>query len=100
MRVPLLNFEGGPGVLLLNFEGGPGVPLLNFEGGPRFRVPRSLVPGSWSTMLLQSSFNRFEFCKSVHLEIRKGVTKEQTQLNKERKECIYSPENIRKPEVF
>ena len=34
MRVPLLNFEGSPGVLLLNFEGGPGVSLLNFEGGP------------------------------------------------------------------
>ena len=33
MRVPLLNFEGGPGVLLLNFDGGPGVPFLNFEGG-------------------------------------------------------------------
>ena len=29
MRVPLLNFEGGPGILLLNFEGGPGVPLLH-----------------------------------------------------------------------
>ena len=41
MRVPLLNFEGGPGIPLLNFEGGPGVPLLNFE-----RVPGSLVPGS------------------------------------------------------
>ena len=41
MRVPLLNFEGGPGVLLLNFEGGLGVPLLNFEGGPGSRV---LVP--------------------------------------------------------
>ena len=49
MRVPLLNFEGGPGVLLLNFEGGPGVPLLNFrgsrapllnfEGGPGVLVP-------------------------------------------------------------
>ena len=31
---PLLNFEGGPGVLLLNSEGGPGVPLLNFRGVP------------------------------------------------------------------
>ena len=39
MRVPLLNFEGGPGVLLLNFEGGPGVPLLNFEGGSGVLVP-------------------------------------------------------------
>ena len=46
MRVPLLNFEGGPGVLLLNFEGGPGVPLLNFEGGPGSQGPE--VPGSWS----------------------------------------------------
>ena len=40
MRVPLLNFEGGPGVPLLNFEGGPGVPLLNFMGvqGPTFKL--------------------------------------------------------------
>ena len=31
MKVPLLNFEGGPGVPLLNFKGGPGVlfPLLH-----------------------------------------------------------------------
>ena len=37
---PLLNFEGGPGILLLNFEGGPGVPLLNFRGvpGPTFKL--------------------------------------------------------------
>ena len=49
MRVPLLNFEGGPGVLLLNFKGGPGVALLNFRrvpsptfklwGGSRVPVP-------------------------------------------------------------
>ena len=31
MRVPLLNFEGGPEVPLLNFEEGPWAPLLNFE---------------------------------------------------------------------
>ena len=31
MKVPLLNFAGGPGAPLLNFEGGPGVPLLNFR---------------------------------------------------------------------
>ena len=43
MRVPLLNFEGGPGVLLLNFEGGPGVSLLNFEEGPGSQGPE--VPG-------------------------------------------------------
>ena len=48
MRVPLLNFEGGPGVPLLNFEGGPGVPLLNFRGipGPNFKLwEGSRVPG-------------------------------------------------------
>ena len=33
MKVPLLNFVGGPGVPFLNFEGGPGVPLLTL-GGP------------------------------------------------------------------
>ena len=44
MRVPLLNFEGGPGVLLLNFEAGPWVPLLNFEGGPGFQDPEVLFP--------------------------------------------------------
>ena len=45
-RVPLLNFEGGPGILLLNFEGGPGVPLLNFE----------VVPGSWSHFYTMPTF--------------------------------------------
>ena len=48
MRVPLLNFEGGPGVLLLNFEGGPGVQLLNFEGGPGSRISASRDSGSRS----------------------------------------------------
>ena len=42
MRVPLLNFKGGPGVPLLNFEGAPGVPYLNFKGGLGSRGP-----GSW-----------------------------------------------------
>ena len=39
MKVPLLNFVGGPGVTLLHFEGGPGFPLLNFRGvpGPTFK---------------------------------------------------------------
>ena len=49
MRVPLLNFERGPGILLLNFEGGPGVPLWNFRGvaGPTFKLWRgSHVPES------------------------------------------------------
>ena len=37
---PLLNFEGGPGVLLLYSEGGPGVPPLNFREvpGPTFKL--------------------------------------------------------------
>ena len=40
MRVPLLNFEGGLGVLILNFEGGHWVPLLNLRGGtgPTFKI--------------------------------------------------------------
>ena len=40
MRVPLINFEGAPGVPLLNFEGGRGVPLLNFRAvpGPTFKL--------------------------------------------------------------
>ena len=48
MKVPLLNFEGGPGILLLNLEGGPGVPLLNFRGlpGPTFKLwGGSRIPG-------------------------------------------------------
>ena len=52
MKVPLLNFVGGPGVPLLNFEEGPGVPFLNFRGvpGPTFNEgsPGSRVPESWS----------------------------------------------------
>ena len=45
MKVPLLNFVGGPGVPLSNFKGGPGVPLLNLRGipGPTFK----LEGGSW-----------------------------------------------------
>ena len=51
MKVPLLNFVGGPGVPILNFEGGPVVPLLNFRRvpGPTLKLrggPRSRVPGS------------------------------------------------------
>ena len=41
MKVPLLNFVRGPGVLLLNFEEGPGVLLLNFRRVPG---PEVLVP--------------------------------------------------------
>ena len=65
MKVPLLNFAGGPGVPLLNFEEGPGVPLLNFRevpgrtfklwGGSRVpcpRLPRSRGPGPTFTPCL------------------------------------------------
>ena len=40
MKVPLLNFVGGPGVPLLNIEDGPGVPLINFREvpGPTFNT--------------------------------------------------------------
>ena len=50
MKVPLLNFIGGPGIPLLNFEEGLGVPLLNFRGvpGPTFKLwGGSRVPWSW-----------------------------------------------------
>ena len=43
-RIPLLNFEGGPGVPLLNFRGSR-VPLLNFEGGPGSQGPEVPGPG-------------------------------------------------------
>ena len=39
MRVPLLNFERGPGVPLLNFEGSPGSWILGSRG------PESWGPG-------------------------------------------------------
>ena len=40
MRVPLLNFERGPGVPLLNFEGGLG----SWFPGPEVPSPGVLVP--------------------------------------------------------
>ena len=53
MKVPLLNFIGGPGTPLLNFEGGPGVPLLNFRGLPGLgsQGPEVLCPGVWVPLL-------------------------------------------------
>ena len=45
MKVPLLNFEGGPGVPLLNFRGVSGATFELLRGS---RVPRSQVPESWS----------------------------------------------------
>ena len=64
MRVPLLNFEEGRGVLLLNFEGGPGVPFLNFEGGPEVLVP-----------LLHNAQYRDRFSKSLYRNHRRSLRK-------------------------
>ena len=95
MKVPLLNFVGGPEVPVLNSEGGPGVPLLNFSGvpGPTFKLwggPGSRVPGSLGpvptftqclllsfTLFRQSIFYKYliSIISSSHLEVflRKGV---------------------------
>ena len=54
MKVPLLNFKGGPGTPLLNFGGGPGVPLLNFEGGSQ--VPGSRGPSATFTPYRKTSW--------------------------------------------
>ena len=43
--VPLLNFEGGPGIPLLNLRG---VLDLTFKLWGGSRVPDPRVPGSWS----------------------------------------------------
>ena len=51
MRIPLLNFEGAPGVPLLNFKEGPGLPLLNFEGGPEVPGPEIRDPGVLVSLL-------------------------------------------------
>ena len=53
MKVPLLNFVGGPGVPLLNLEGGPGILLLNFRGVK--------VSVSWFTKFLSHSISFFLF---------------------------------------
>ena len=45
MRVPLLNFEGGPGVPTLNFKEVPG-PTFKLWGDPVSQSPE--VMGSWS----------------------------------------------------
>ena len=64
MRVQLLNFEEGPGVLLLNFEGGPGAPLLNFTGGgsraPLLNFEGVLGPGVLVPLLHHASFDVYK----------------------------------------
>ena len=51
MKVPLLNFVGGPGTPLLNLEAGPGTPLLNFERGPGSQGPEGPGPGALVPLL-------------------------------------------------
>ena len=71
MKVPLLNFKGGPGTPLLNFGGGPGVPLLNFEGGPGLRVPGSRGPGVLVPLLHHAvlSSSKSRLCVSCHRNV-------------------------------
>ena len=52
MKVPLLNFAGGPGVPLLNFEGGPGVPLSH-------HASESFNRSSHPEMFLKNLFRKF-----------------------------------------
>ena len=49
-EVPLLNFEGGPGVPLSNFRGSQ-VPLSNFEVCPQSQVPGFYGPGALVLLL-------------------------------------------------
>ena len=57
MRVPLLNFEKGPGVPLLNFEGGPRVSTFKLWGGggrgPEVPGPSVLVPLLHHALVIQ-----------------------------------------------
>ena len=73
--VPLLNFEGSPGVSLLNFRWS-WVPLLNFEGVPvsrsrfpGFRGPGVLVPllhhAIYLDIFFKKMFFTFNFCQVV-----------------------------------
>ena len=54
--VPLLNFEGGSGILLLNFEGDPGVSLLNFRGVPGPGVLVALLHHALKTLNVTGFF--------------------------------------------
>ena len=66
--VPLLNFEGSSGVLLLNFRGGGSrVPLLNFEGtpGPEPQGPEVLGPGILVPLLHHAILNRCYFLNEI-----------------------------------
>ena len=62
MKVPLLNFAGGPRIPLLTFEGGPGVLLLNFRGvtDPGSQNPGVLGPGILVPLLHHAGFT--ELC--------------------------------------
>ena len=66
MRVPLLNFEGGPEVLLLNFKGGSGVALLNFRGVPS---PTFKLWGGSRVPLLHHALQHLSFNVSIVLNL-------------------------------
>ena len=69
MRVPLLNFEGGPGVPLLNFRGVSGATFKLLRGS-RVPSPGVLVPLLHHAPLLESLF-KSEYCeifKSTYFE--------------------------------
>ena len=65
MKVPLLNFVGGPVVPLSKFKRGPGVPLLNLKGIPGRTFlnlkegPGSRVPRSWFHFYTRSNKTQF-----------------------------------------
>ena len=95
MRVPLLKFEGGPGILLLNFEEGPGVPLLNFRGvpgptfklwgGSRFPGSRGLVPRLHHATLVQAFSCEFcEICVCVCVCVRERETERERDRERQR----------------
>ena len=100
MRVPLLNFEGGPRVLLLNFEGGPGVPLLNFTGvpgptlnfegvpGPGSQGPE--VPGPWVLVpLLHHANNDYTNVMKVYEEYIKLRTDSKHKKHRKTKKLVF-----------
>ena len=60
MKVPLLNFVGGPGVTLLHFEGGP---------GSHFQIKPWVTRGIRHSMKIRDKLNK-RFIKSKSHQIR------------------------------
>ena len=69
MKVPLLNFVGGPGTPLFYVERGPGVPFLNFRGS---RVPLLNFKGGPGSGVLGPG-PTFTPCRRPEVFCRKGV---------------------------